>query len=54
MERKTEEDEVMRTWKIDVGGYRKTGRLKLRLCDVIRKGKNEKGVKKGEAQERIT
>ena len=28
-ERKTEEDVVMRTWKIEVNGHRKIGRLKL-------------------------
>ena len=30
MERKTEEDVVMRTWKMKVGGHRKIGRPKLR------------------------
>ena len=54
MERKTEEDAVMRTWTIEVGGYRKTGRPKLRWNDVFRKYLNEKGVKKDEAQERRT
>ena len=52
MERKTEEDAVMRTWTIEVGGYRKTGRPKLRWNDVFRKYLNEKGVKKEEAQVR--
>ena len=28
VERKTEEDVVMRTWKMEVGGHRKIGRLK--------------------------
>ena len=35
MERKTEEDVVMRTWKMEVGGHRKIGRLKLRWSDLI-------------------
>ena len=29
-ERKTEEDVVMRTWKMEVSGHRKVGRPKLR------------------------
>ena len=36
MERKTEEDVVIRTWKMEMGGYR---RPKLRWSDVIRKDK---------------
>ena len=30
VERKTEEDVVMRTWKMEVSGHRKIGRPKLR------------------------
>ena len=37
MERKTEEDAVMRTWKTGVSGHRKIGRPKLGYSDVIRK-----------------
>ena len=44
VERKTEEDVVMRTWKMEVGGHRKIGRPKLRWSDVIRKHMKEKGV----------
>ena len=51
VERKTEEDVVMRTWKMEVGGHRKTGRPKLRWSDVIRKDMNEKGVTIEEAQD---
>ena len=36
MERKTEEDVVMRTWKMEVGGQRHIGRQKLRWSDLIR------------------
>ena len=53
MDRKTEEDVVMRTWKMEVGGHRKIGRPKLRWCDVIRKVMKKKGVKI-EAQDRRT
>ena len=42
MERQTEEDVAMRTWKMEVGGHRKKGRQKLRWSDVIRKYMNEK------------
>ena len=35
--RKTEEDVVMRTWKMEVGGHRQIGRPKLVWSDVIRK-----------------
>ena len=41
VERKTEEDVVMRTWKMEVGGQRKIGRPKLRWSDVIRKHMKE-------------
>ena len=44
VERKTEEDVVMGTWKME-------GRPKLRWSDVIRKDMNEKQVKIEEAQE---
>ena len=39
VERMVEEDVVMRTWKLEVDGHRKTGRPKLRWSDVIRKYK---------------
>ena len=35
--RKTEDDVVMRTWKMEVGGHQKIGRPKLKWSDVIRK-----------------
>ena len=35
--RKTEEDVVTRTWKMEVGGHQKIGRTKPRWIDVIRK-----------------
>ena len=54
VKRKTEEDVVMRTWKMEVGGHRKIGRAKLRWSDVIRKDMNEKQVKIEEAQEQRT
>ena len=54
MDRKTEEDVVMRTWKMEVGGHRKIGRPKLRWSDVIRKDMKEKQVKIEEAQDRRT
>ena len=54
VERKTEEDVVMRTWKMEVGGHRKIGRPKLRWSDVIRKDMKEIGVKIEEAQDRRT
>ena len=54
VEGNTEEDVVMRTWKIKVCGHRKIGRPKLRWSDVIRRGTKEKGVKIEEAQERRT
>ena len=40
--RKTEEDVVMRTWKMEVGGHRQIGRPKLLSSDVIRKFIKEK------------
>ncbi len=54
MDRKTEEDVVMRTWKMEVGGHRKIGRPKLKWSDVIRKDMKEKQVKIEEAQDRRT
>ena len=36
VERKTEEDVVMITWKMEVGGHREIERPKVRLSDVIR------------------
>ena len=36
VERKTEEDVAMRTWKMEVSGHRKIGRPKLRWSGVIR------------------
>ena len=43
-ERKTDEDVVMRTCKMEVCGHRKIGRPKLRWSDVIRRHTKEKGV----------
>ena len=54
VERKTEEDVVTRTWKMEVGVHRKIGRPKLRWSDVIRKDTKEKQVKIEEAQDRRT
>ena len=54
VERKTEEDVVMRTWKMGVGEHQKIGRPKLRWSDVIRKDMKEKQVKIEEAQDRRT
>ena len=53
VERNTE-DVVMRTWKMEVSGHRKIGRLKLKWSDVIRKDMKEKGVKIEEAQDQRT
>ena len=36
VERKTEEDAVMRTWQMEVSGHQKIGRPKLRWSDVMR------------------
>ena len=52
VERKTEEDVVMRTWKTEVGGHRKIGRPKLRWSDVIRKDMKETGVEREEKDRR--
>ena len=41
MERKTEEDILVRPRKMEVGGNRKTGRPKLRWTEDV----NEKGAK---------
>ena len=41
-ERSTEEDVVIRTWKMEMGGHRNKGRSKLRWSDVIRKCMKEK------------
>ena len=54
LERKTEDDTVKRTRKMEVGGHRKIGRPKLRWSDVTRKDMKEKGVKIEEAQDRRT
>ena len=51
-ERKTEEDVVMRTWKMEGGGRRTIGRAKLRWSDVIGKDTKEKAVKKDRIGER--
>ena len=45
VERKPEEDVVMRTWKMAVGGHQKIGRPKLRWSDGIRKYMKDKEVK---------
>ena len=50
----TQEDVVLRTWKMEVGGQRKIGSPKLRWSDVIRKHMNDKVVKIEEAQGRRT
>ena len=54
MERKTDEDVVMRTWMMEVIGHRKIGRPKLRRSDVIRKDVKVKQVKIEEAPDRGT
>ena len=54
LERKIEEDVVMRTWKMDVSGQRKRGSLKLRWSDVIRKDMEEKRVTIEEGHDRRT
>ena len=41
--KKTEEDVVMRSWKMELSGHRGIGRRKLRGSDAIRK--DMKGVK---------
>ena len=51
MKRTTDEDVVIRTWKMEVSGHRKIGRLKLRWYDVVRKDMKKNGVQKEEAQE---
>ena len=51
VERKTEDDVVMTTCKMAVGGHRKIGRPKLRWSDVIRKDTKDKQVKIEEAQD---
>ena len=43
VERQTEEDVVMGTWTMEVGGHRKIGRPKLRWSDVIRRHEGETG-----------
>ena len=45
VERKTEKEVVMRTWKLEVGRHRNIGKRKSRWSDVIRKDMREKGVK---------
>ena len=52
VERMIDENVVMRTWKMEVGGYRNIGRLKLRWSDVIRKYMKEKGVNIEEEEDR--
>ena len=54
MGRKTEEDVVVRTWKMEVGGHRKTGRPKLRWSDIVTKYMTQKGVQIEEAKDRRT
>ena len=52
VERKTEDDVVIRTWKMEVGGHRHIGRPKLRWSDVIGKHTKEKQVKIEEGEHR--
>ena len=54
MERKTEEDLVMRTLNMEVSGHQKIGRPKLRWSDVMWKDMKEKQVKIEEALDRRT
>ena len=54
VERKTEEDLVMKPWNMEVGGHRKIERPKLRWSDDIGKDMKEKQVKIEEAQDRRT
>ena len=51
MEKKTEEDVIIRTWKMEVGGHQNIGRPKLRWSHVKIKDMKEKGVKIEEAQD---
>ena len=51
MERITQEDVVMRTWKIEVNGHQKIGRPKLKRRDVIIKDTKKTGVKREESQD---
>ena len=44
VERKTKADLVTRAWKIEVGGHRNIGRLKLRWSVVMRTYMKEKRV----------
>ena len=46
VERKIEEDVVMRTRNMEVGGHRKLGRAKLMWSDVIRKDMKESGERR--------
>ena len=50
VDRKTEEDVVMRTWKMEMSGHRNIGRPKLRWSDDIRKDMKEKGVEEAQDQ----
>ena len=45
VERKTEDDAVMRTWKMELGGHRKIKRPELRWIDVMRKKHEEETSK---------
>ena len=54
MGRKAEEDVLMRTWKMEVGEYRKIGRLELLWSDVISRDMKENAVEIEEAQYRRT
>ena len=54
LERKTEENVLMRTWKMEVGEHRKIGRLKMRWSDVKGKYMKEKRITIQEAQDRKT
>ena len=53
-DRKTEEDVVIRTCKMEVSGHRKIGRPKLWWSDVIQQDIKEKGARREEAQNQRT
>ena len=54
VDRKTDEDVVMRRWKMEVSEHRKIERPKMGWIDVKRKDMMEKQVKIEEAQDRRT
>ena len=53
VERKIEEDVVMRTRKMEVGGHQKIGKPKLRWRDVIQNRIKETGVQREDTLENL-